>query len=185
MPALISVLQNDVPQPVSTLNPVPVFARSYTSRVTSTRPADTAAYSAGDVIGTATDATAAMEFTNIGPAGGCIAITDSDLRIDVAAIPAGMTSFKLHVYNAAPVGVLADNAAWDLPESDRSSYLGYIDLGSPADLGSTLFVQSAGTATKQVQMGATSSLWGYLVTAGGYTPSNAAVKAVRLQSKEA
>lgn len=147
------------------------------SVATITRPANTDAYAAGDVVGAAA---AAIEFKKLAAPGSLIVITDADLRIDVTGVPAGMTSFRLHLYDATPPSALADNAAWDLPAGDRASYLGYIDLGTPVDVGSTLFVQPDPQPTKLVKMGATSSLFGYLVTAGGYTPSSAAVKAIRL-----
>lgn len=156
--------------------------RSFDSQATVTRPADTTAYTAGDVVGATL---AAIEFRDIGQPGQSIAITDADLRIDVASVPAGMTSFRLHLYNATPPSALADNAAWDLPAGDRLAYLGYIDLGTPVDVGSTLFVQTDGSGSKQIKMGASSSLWGYLVTNGGFTPTSAAVKAIRLNAKEA
>jgi hypothetical protein len=89
--------------------------------------------------------------------------------IAVAAIPAGMTSFRLHLYRETPASAIADNAAWDLPAGDRDAYLGYIDLGSPADAGSTLFAQ-VDQINKQILCGAT-GVWGYLVTNGAYTPA--------------
>jgi hypothetical protein len=184
MSELISTMTSTGPEPVSAANPVPTRARAYCSQAGFARTADTAAYTAGDVIGTATDATAAITFADIGAAGALINIADVDLRIDVAAVPVGMTGFKLHLYNVTPPSALFDNVAWDLPAGDRAAYLGYVAIGTPVDLGSTLFVQSAGTATKQVLMGATTSLFGYLVTDGGYTPSSAAVQTVRLQTKE-
>lgn len=153
----------------------------YTAQVSLTRTADTAPYTAGDVIGSATGSTAALTFTNMGPAGGAIIITDVDLRIDVAAVISGMTSYRLHLYNVTPPSALGDNAAWDLPAGDRASYLGYIDLGTPIDVGSTLFVQT-GFVNKKLLMGATSSMFGYLVSIGGYTPSSAAVKSIRLNA---
>lgn len=156
--------------------------RSFDSQTTVTRPADTTAYAAGDVVGATL---AAIEFRNIGDAGQSIAITDADLRIDVTGVPAGMTTFRLHLYNANPPSAFADNAAWDLPAGDRLAYLGYIDFGTPVDVGSTLFVQTDGSGSKQIKMGASSSLWGYLVTNGGFTPTSAAVNAIRLNAKEA
>ncbi len=96
-----------------------------------------------------------------------------------------MTSFRLHLYNTRPASALADNAAWDLPSGDRSAYLGYVDLGTPVDVGSTLFVQTTGIGSKQIKMGVTSSLFGYLVTNGGFTPSSDDVFAVRLNAREA
>lgn len=159
----------------------------YTARTSVTRPANTTAYTAGDVVG----ATAAVwTFTNVGPAndrqtsidGANILITSAFLRIDVTGIPAGMTSFRLHLYTSSPTSALADNAAWDLPADDRTAYVGYIDLGSPADVGSTLFVQ-ADQVNKQIKLAAGSStLYGYLVTNAGYTPTSAAVKAIELHT---
>lgn len=151
----------------------------YSSQITVTRPANTTAYSDGDIVGATA---AAITFTNLGPASGFISLNDADLRIDLAAVPAGMTSFRLHLYNATPPSALADNASWDLPSGDRASYLGYVDLGSPIDVGSTLFVQTGGTGAKNIAMGVTASLFGYLVTNTGYTPTSAATLTIRLNS---
>jgi len=151
---------------------------SYVAKVSVTRPANTTAYTAGDVVG----ATAAVwEFPLIGASGGQIIITGVDHRIDVAAIPAGMSSFRLHLYDATPPSALADNAAWDLPAGDRASYLGFIDIGSPVDMGSTLFVQED-QKNKKVKLNASTSLFGYLVTNGGFTPTLSAVKTLRIHS---
>lgn len=153
-----------------------ISGKSYVSQTSITRPADVTAYAAGDVVGATL---AAITFADVGPDFGVVSIADADLRIDVAAVPAGMTSFRLHLYNVAPPSALADNAAWDLPAGDRASYLGYIDLGSPVDVGATLFVQTTGVGAKTIQL-KTSSVFGYLVTNGGFTPSSAAVKTIRL-----
>lgn len=137
---------------------------AYKSKPTVTRPANTTAYTAGDVLG------GAIEFPAIGPFAGDIIITSTALTAHIAAIPAGMTSFRLHLYDVTPPSALADNAAWDLPSGDRASYLGYVDLGSPADVGSTLYVQ-ANQENKQLRLRGGYSLFGYLVTNGGFTPA--------------
>ena len=155
-----------------------VSGLGYSSQPTVTRPADTTAYTAGDVVGAAA---AAITFASIGPANGQIIITDVDYRVDLTAVPGGMTSFRLHLYNATPPSALADNAPWDLPSGDRASYLGYIDLGTPLDVGSTLFIQTSGV-NKKLAMGTTTSLFGYLVTNGGYTPASAGTQAPRLNA---
>ena len=146
--------------------------------VSITRPNGTAAYTANDVIGAATGSTAAIEFTNIGTAGKPIMITDATLRIDVAAIPSGMDGFRLHLYSATPPSALGDNAAWDLPAGDRSVYLDYIDFASAADLGSTLFSSNSGV-NKGVKL-VTTSLFGYLITKGAFTPAALTVKSISL-----
>jgi hypothetical protein len=156
------------------------IASAFASPIATTRPANTTAYTANDVVG----ATAAVwTFQNIGPMGGRVMLTSADLRIDVAAIPSGMTSFRLYLYNVTPASALADNAAFDLPAGDRPGYQGYIDLGSPADLGSTLYVQTD-QINKQVDLAATdTSLYGYLVSAGGFTPAgNSEVYNINLRS---
>lgn len=156
----------------------------YSAIVSSARTADTTAYTAGDVIGIGTGeglttaGPAAITFPNMGAAGRETMITSVALEIDVTAIPSGMTSFRLHLYNVTPPSALVDNAAWDLPAGDRASYLGYIDLGSPVDVGSTLYVLTTGV-NLQVKC-ATTSLFGYLVTNGAYTPSSGAVKVITL-----
>ena len=107
-------------------------------------------------------------------------ITTVELEIDVTAVPSGMTSFNLHLYSVTPPSALGDNAAWDLPSGDRASYLGYISLGTPVDVGSTLYVQTT-QVNKHVKLAGT-SLFAYLVTVGAYTPSASVVKKITLHA---
>lgn len=141
----------------------PGAAAGYSAALTITRPANTTAYTAGDVVG------GALTFPTMGPSGGRVIITTAQLELDIAAIPTGMTSFTLYLYSVTPPSALADNAAWDLPSGDRAAFLGSIALGSPADLGSTLYVETS-NINKQLKLAGT-SLFGYLVTAGGFTPA--------------
>jgi hypothetical protein len=151
----------------------------YHAQTSVTRPSNTNTYGVGDVVGATA---AAWKFHNIGPAGGRILITSTALRFDLSAVPAGMTSFRLQLYTATPPSALADEATWDLPSGDRASYAGYIDLGSPVDVGSTLYVQ-ADQVNKQIQLAAgCSDLWGYLVTNGTYAGASAGVQAIDLHS---
>ena len=156
-----------------------IGGKAYKSKATITRPADTTAYAAGDVVGATA---AAIEFKYAGPDDGHIIITDADFEIDVTAVPSGMTSFRLYLYSATPPSALADNAAFDLPSGDRASFLGHVDLGTPVDIGSTLWVQTS-QINRHVKLAAgTTSLFGYLVTAAAFTPSSAAVKSITLKS---
>jgi hypothetical protein len=148
----------------------------YSARVSLTRPSNTNTYGANDVVGALA---AALTFPDMGPSGGRIRIIESSLEIDVTAIPSGMTSFRLYLYGVTPPSALADEATFDLPAGDRASFLGYIDLGSPADLGSTLYVQTE--QAKNIKLAGT-SLFGYLVTNGSYAASSAAVKVITLHA---
>lgn len=141
-----------------------------TSSVTITRTADTNAYTANDVIGAATGSTAAVEFVNIAKVPlGDIMITSVELEVDSSGIISGETSYILHLYNITPPSALGDNVAFDLPSGDRASYLGSVNLGTPIDLGSTLYIRTDAVNAHFEPL--TTSLWGYLVTVGGYTPS--------------
>lgn len=156
--------------------------QGFASSVSFPRTADTNAYTANDVVGAATGSSAALEFDAIGAAaGGESLITTAQLEIDVSSIPSGMTSFRLYLYSVTPPSALGDNAAWDLPSGDRASFLGYVDLGSPVDLGSTLYVETY-SINKQVTVPAGGKLFGYLVTNGGYTPGSAANFKIKLHA---
>lgn len=135
----------------------------YIAPVTITRPANTTAYSAGDVVG------GALTISNAGPSGGSVVLTGTRLELDIAAIPSGMTYFVLHLYSATPPSAIADNSPFDLPSGDRSVYIGNVNVGTPIDLGSTLYVD-VNQINKLLKL-TTATLYGYLVTATGYTPA--------------
>lgn len=155
----------------------------YSAAVTLTRTADTNSYLANDVLGAATGSTAALTFAAMGTSGKEVMITSVSLEIDQTSVISGQTSYVLHLYNVTPPSVYGDNVGpWDLASGDRASYLGAIQLGSPADLGSTLFVEAHGI-NKQVKLAST-SLFGYLVTNGAYQPQSATVHVITLHSSD-
>ena len=146
-----------------------------TAQPTITRPANTTAYSAGDVVG------GAITFATGLTSGQHAMITGADLQYQISAIPSGMTSFRLYLYDVTPPSAIADNAAWDFASADRSAFLGYIDLGSLVDLGTTCFCQ-VDNVNKKIKLNGSANLFGYLVTAAGYTPAaNSEVILPRLQ----
>lgn len=163
-------LASDAPAPVA----------GYSAEVSITRTNDTNVYAANDVIGAATGATAAVEFTSMGPSGGRIIIVSAELEIAASAVISGETSYRAYLYNVTPPGALGDNAAFDLPSGDRASFLGFVDFGTPVDLGSTLYVQSD-NIMKAVKLSGT-SIFAYLVTIGTYTPTASRVYKMRLHT---
>lgn len=148
--------------------------------VTITRTADTNAYAAGDVIGAATGSTAAVEFSGMGNSGSRIMITSARFAINDTGLISGETSYRLQLYSRTPPSALGDNATWDLPAGDRTAYRGYVDLGTPVDLGSSLYVES-NLINKQIALEGI-SLFGYLVTTGAYTPTSGRVYTIDLHS---
>jgi len=110
---------------------------------------------------------AAGTFANMGLSGKRIVIMSATLEIDGATAEA--TAWRLYLYNVTPPSATADDGAWDLPSGDRASYLGYVDLGTAIDLGSTQWVETHGI-NKPVTLAGT-SLFGYLVNLTTLTPA--------------
>jgi hypothetical protein len=147
-----------------------------TTTVSIIRPSNTTAYNAGDVIGIADPDTAANAgnaihtFAGVGSPNDEIQIVESRLHYVANAIISGMTTYRLHLYSQPPTAIL-DNAVWDLPAADIDYYLGFIELGTIADVGATCYVQTA--QTKRVKTHPTlANIYGQLVTVGGYTPAS-------------
>ena len=136
------------------------------SAATFTRPDNTTAYTALDVVAS----TVNLEFAAVmQKPGNMFKVTGATLEIDQAAVTSGITTFLLHLYDAAPT-VIADNAAFDLPAGDRAKYLGNITLAAPTDLGATIWSQNAIDFTGKLASGST-ALYGILQTTGGWTPA--------------
>lgn len=149
--------------------------------VPTTRPSNTTEYTAGDVIGAADASNAANAGDAIWVFSGVPVrsiVEGVSLRIDLTAVPSGMTSFRLHLYSSAPTAIL-DNAAWDLVAGDRTKYLGYVDLPTPTDLVSTLWSQ-ADSVNKRIQTDS-GTIYAMLQTTSTYTPASAMVLAVTLR----
>jgi hypothetical protein len=144
------------------------------------RTADTNAYTANDVIGSATGSTAAMRFSGLTAGGGVHRIISSALRVDSTAVISGEANYRVHLHAGPPPSALGDNVAFDIPAGDRASYLGFVDLGTPVDLGSTLYIKSEQAV--DFDLPANTDLHGYLVTIGAYTSTSARVYAVTLRA---
>jgi hypothetical protein len=184
-------LQN-LGQKVSTSNPLPVLAvaptsastAGYSAAASKTRPNDTTAYAALDVIAESDSAGTVWTFTGVGPSGGGKVIVDAmTLEIDIASIPSGMGAFRLHLYSTSPTAI-NDNTAFNLPSGDRAKYLGYVETPTPIDLGATLWSETESMSfpvRKQVTL-ASSTVYGILQTVAAFTPAAQTVKSVTLHS---
>ncbi len=148
-----------------------VDGKAYRSTIAFNRPSNTTAYTAGDVIG-ATAGSAIHTLTTVGPSGGYILIQSIAMATHDTSVPAGMASFRIHFYNASPTAI-ADNAAFDLLTADHGKYLGYVDLPTPQDFGSSIYTQ-ADYPGRLVKLAASStSLFIEIETKGAFTPVSA------------
>jgi hypothetical protein len=148
------------------------------TKVSFTRPNNTTAYAANDIVGATT---AALEFASMGASGGCIEIVRAEILIEATAIISGESTYQLALYGVTPPSAAADNAAFDVASGDRASFLGLLPLGAPLDLGSTLYIDSM-FGERQFKLTGT-SLFAYLVTTGAYTPTANRVYNITLHTR--
>lgn len=91
-----------------------------------TRPSDTTAYTAKDVVGN-TGTAAVITLEDIARVeGGVGEIVAALLATDQSTNTA---TYRLHIFNVAPTAI-ADNAAFTLLEADIGAYQGYIDFAA-------------------------------------------------------
>lgn len=156
---------------VSDGSPLPVVSTDLTlTSVEFSRPANTTAYTAGDVVGPAT--AAVLSFGNLARlAGGPGSVIKARMMTNQSANAA---RHRLHLYTITPV-VIADNAPMTLLFANRASRVGVIDF--PA-----LTTEAAGSdsataqatwerLTYQCAPGQT-ALLGVLETLDAYTPAS-------------
>ena len=133
------------------------------------RPDNATPYTAGDVVGAAiTNRSFAPINSSINA--GHIVITGAWLKYKAAGIISGMTTWRLHLYNAAPTNI-ADNAAYNMATADESKYLGYIEFPALEDLGDNLWRHVDNLNLKRKLAAASTTIYGLLETVGGFTPA--------------
>ena len=128
------------------------------------------AYGAGDIFDVSREFAFTYANGNAIPAGSLIRILDTILKIDATAVQASEAAYTLQAYSASQPSGQADNDAWTLASGDLSAYSGSISLGTPADLGGALYIKQSNIDV-DIKLGASSSLWGRLVTVAGFTPT--------------
>ncbi len=117
---------------------------------------------------TANDANgAAAQFSFGAVSASNIMITAASILINGATVE--VTAWRLYLYNVTPPSAYADDAAWDLGSGDQASFLGYIDLYSAIDLGSSQWNEVTGLS-KQIKLAGT-SVFGYLINTVTLTPA--------------
>lgn len=190
--ATLSVTADGVEIKNDTGNPVPVSdnsssltidGKAYRSVATITRPSNTTAYTAGDVIGD-TAGSAIISLTSAGPSGGFVILQSVSLVFSDASVPSGMSAFRLHLYSTSPTAIV-DNAAFDLLSAERANYMGYVDIPTPQDFGSSLYAQVDYPGRLIKLATASTTMFAELETRGAYTPASASTVQVRINLLEA
>ena len=157
-----------------------VGGRSSSPVVTFTRPANTTAYLAGDVVGST--GSAIHTATSAGVAGALIQVQSASLIVNKTSVPSGMTSFRLHLWESSPTAI-ADNAPFSAAAADRAKYRGFIDLPAIAAVGGGFLGTLADYVGRPVRL-TTTSFFFNLQTIGAYTPASGTEYIVRFNCVE-
>ena len=160
-----------------------IVSAGFRSTTTITRPSNTTAYTAGDVVGD-TGGSAILTLSSMGPNGGYILLQSAALIFSDSAVPSGMASFRVHLYSASPTAI-ADNAAFDLVSGDRAGYMGFFDIPTPVDFGSTLYIQTDYIGRMIKMATGSTTLYAEIETKGAYTPVSASTIELRISALEA
>jgi hypothetical protein len=85
-----------------------------------------------------------------------------------------MGAFRVHLYSAHHLPPLQTTTAFDLASGDRAdTYMGYVDLPAPQDLGSSIYTQTDYPGRLIKLAAASTTLFAELETRGAYTPVSA------------
>jgi len=162
----------------------------YSTR-TITRPADTTAYQAGDLVANSTTAGSVTPFAFTVPR--WAKVWRARIRKDNATNT--NAKFRLHLYYSSPTPANGDNGAWS---TTQSGYLGFIDLDMTTDaftddsagvgdhvseplllLGTPAYVASP------ILVSNTNVIYGLLEALAAYTPTSAETISVSIEGEKA
>jgi hypothetical protein len=161
---------------VSAANPMPVMGGLVTVAVEMTRPANTTAYTPGDVVSDSTGGTTLFDLANLVRTNGASAyITRVALYTDKKSI---VPQFRVHLFNASNPTVSVDNAAMRLLYADTGKYLGSVDIPAMTtgtDTANSTMSYAANSAVRLpiIAGGATRSVYALLeVITVGFNPAS-------------
>lgn len=140
-----------------------------------TRPANTTAYTAGDVVSNSASATTLLSFPNFARVNaGSGYIVGARLVTDKKSIT---PRFRVHLYNAGNPTVAADNAAFDSRYADAAKRIGWFDL--PAMTTGTDTTNSTESASQDMTLripfiaaAGTRDIYAVLEILDAFTPSS-------------
>lgn len=137
-----------------------------------TRPADTTAYAAQDVVSNSTSSPAVLTFAAAGRYPGSSGIILSARHMKSSTSTSGAT-YRLHLYRVAPTAI-ADNAPFTMLYANRANRVGFIDfLHSAAGAGSDCTnALSTFVNLPFLCEASTVNLFGILTVTGAYTPTS-------------
>ena len=160
---------------VSSAAPLPVGGLVTRVATEFTRPADTTAYTAGDVVSNSTSATTLIDLASaVRVNGGSGYVVRVDLATDKKSIT---PRIRVHFFNASNPTVSVDNAAHRELYVDAAKRLGWVDLpamttGTDTTNSTMSRTSNDGCRLPVVAGGATTSLYALLEALDAFTPAS-------------
>lgn len=165
-------VKNDSGSPVPVNGTVGVSGFQVVTTASFTRPSDTTAYAAQDVVSDSTTAPALLTFAGAARVNGGSGLILSARHLKSSTTTTG-ASYRLHLYRVAPT-TINDNAQFTLLYANRASRIGFIDFNHAS--GGTGSDSTSALATfvnlPLVCDAASASLFGILVASAAYTPTS-------------
>ncbi|HWT46726.1 MAG TPA: hypothetical protein VN085_12205 [Vicinamibacterales bacterium] len=161
-----------------------VGGKAVTATATFTRPANTTAYTSGDIVSNSASATTLMKFARMARScAGSGALVKARLVTDNTS---DTSSYRLYLYTKSEAGLTipADNAAATTLYADKDKLVGYIDFAALTKASGTntaahaLWTGGIGSTTEPsgelfyVTDAADTALYGVLVVLGALTPTS-------------
>lgn len=153
----------------------------FDTSATFTRPADTTAYTSGDLVANSVTAGSVVPMTFIVPAGRNAKIYRAGIKFNSATNTNG--KFKLHLYTASPTCTNGDNGAWLTTESGYMDNIAVDCTGnafSDNSKGMSIYISSAVWAPMHIQGDVNGKIYGLLMATAAYTPTSGEIFTVNL-----
>jgi len=147
-----------------------------------TRPANTTAYAAGDLIANSTTAGSVVPLRFTVPIGNGRGLIIREVHIHKSGTTITNADFTVRFYGASPTVANGDNGAWS---SDISEYIGTIDVG--AMLGYTdggHVVNPVGPTLAPTHVTRSGTIYALLEANAAYTPESGEVFTVEIELEQ-
>lgn len=147
----------------------------YSTSIELTRPADTTAYTANDVVSNATDTTTPLVLANFGRLAGASGyIVGAKLTTNLKSIT---PRFRVHLFNVNTATVAADNAAYKEVYADISKRISSFDLAAMSTGADTTNSDMSRSMDMTLRIpfvlaAASTTAYAVLETLDGFTPAS-------------
>jgi hypothetical protein len=172
--ATLSVTANGVEIKNDVGNPIPASGIQAITTASFTRPADTTAYAAQDVVSNSTSAPTLLTFSGAGRAVGGTGLILSARHMKNSTSTSGAT-YRLVLYKVSTITPINDNSPFTMLYANRANRIGFIDFshtaagtGSDSTAALTTFVN-----LPFVCDAAATAIYGILTVTSAYTPTSA------------